>query len=65
MENLQKLKKYVQENGGWVCNSENLYFKTNEEIKSLMCHFIKTFYKFSKKKKKTFSPFKLNYLIFL
>lgn len=41
MEDLQKFKQYVKENGAWVCNCKSPYFQTNEEIKCLMCHSIK------------------------
>lgn len=58
MEDLQKFKQYVKENGAWVCNCKSPYFQTNEEIKCLMCHSIKNVLLIFQEKKFFFWLFK-------
>lgn len=59
---LFQFRKYVKENRGWVFNCKNRYFRTNLEIKCLMCYFIKNFLNLCKRKEEQFNPFPSNLL---
>ena len=41
---LYKFRMYIKKNADWVCNWGKRYFKTNFDIKYLMCHFIREFF---------------------
>ena len=54
---LYKFRKYIEKNSVWVGNCINRYFKTNLEIKCLMCHFMREFLNFYKREEGQFNPF--------